>query len=134
LFGIVSAIIGSIATGLVNAHVEREQQRLQAVMESTRVDIGHFPIEFEQIKVFFDQVRNLSVASSDAISRLAEIHKKYPGCANNLSDRCRPLMVETIRIMRDELQSGAATSQDIDLLLYPSYLSAQQAFQRMQSN
>ena len=132
VFGIIGTVVGSVATGLMNAHTQREQQRMLAAMDSFKFDSGNYPVEYLQIKQFIDELRNLSIVSSGTISRLAEIQRKYPGCASELSDRCRPALVETVRVMRGELGSGPASTDDIDLILSTKFVAAKEAVRRMQ--
>ena len=132
VFGIIGTVIGSVATGLMNAHNQREQQRMLAAIDSFKSESGNHPVGYIEIKQFIDELRNLSVVSNDTISRLAGIQRKYPGCAAELSDRCRPMFVETVRVMREELGSGTASAEDIDLILSTKFIAAKEAAHRMQ--
>lgn len=134
MFGIIGVIIGSVATGLMNAHVQRQRQHVQAVLNSFKFDQGNYPVEYEQLKQMLNEVKTLSTISSRTIARLAAIQRKYPGCAHSITDRCRPVFVETIQAMRDELGSGLVSNKDIDTLLSPFYETAVQAVQRLRKS
>ncbi len=130
-FGIIGVVIGSVTTGLVNAHVQDKQQRSQVALESFKFDQGNYPVEYIQIKQLIDEMRNVSIASSSTIARLAKIQKKYPNCQQSLAEECRAAFVERIQALRDELGSDTARSDDIDIVIRGKYEIAQQAILKL---
>lgn len=131
VFGIVGVVVGAVATGLMNAYVQQRQQRIQATVESLTFEIGNYPLEVLWVKQFIDGIRYLSIGSSGTIAELAELARKYPKCHNNFSDECRLLYVEVVRVMRRELGSGAASAEDIEVILRPKLERAREAVQKM---
>ncbi|MNO09265.1 hypothetical protein D3C81_2323150 [compost metagenome] len=53
--------------------------------------------------------------------------RAHPECANALSNGCKAVMVETIRINREDVGSGTVSAEDIDTLLTPPYNRAKAA-------
>ncbi len=129
--GIIGVVIGSVATGLMTAHIQEKQQRSQAALDSFKFDQGNYPVEYIQIKQFLDEMRNLSIASSETVSKLAQLKRKYPDCSKALTNNCRAAWVESIQIMRNELDSDVVSTEDIDTVLRGKYEVAQKALERL---
>lgn len=128
--GIVGAVSGAVAHGLMNAYVQEKERRARAVLESFQFDQTQSPVEVFSLKQFVDEMRNLSIMRDTTVRSLAEVHRAHPGCANVLSDVCRPVFVQTIELLRDELGSGHVLPEDIDLLLRPKYEAAMKALEK----
>jgi hypothetical protein len=132
--GIAGALIGAVATSLVNAHIEDQRRRADAALESFKFDQGNYPVEFIQIKQMLDEMRNLSVESGKTINRLAVIARKYPSCGNSLSDSCFPAYVEIVKANREEIGAGYASDEDIRDVLRIKFGIARAAFDRLKDN
>ena len=130
IFGILGAVIGAWVNGLMNSHVQNEQQRMKIAIESFKFDSGNYPPGFLDIKQLIDEAQNLSMVNAKAISRLAEIQKRFPGCGSELSERCRPAFIQTILVMRDQLGSEKVSAEDIDVIILNKYIKAEQSLKQ----
>lgn len=119
--GIIGAILGSVSSGLVTQYGERQKQRDLVMVESFKWHQQDGPVELMNVKLLFDQMRNLTFSNKESIERLATLIRSNPECANALNAGCKAVMIETIRINRGDVGSGAASAEDIDTLLTPAY-------------
>lgn len=131
VFGIVGVVVGAGTTAYFNQRAESAKQQYQLQLDAFKFDQGNYPVEYLQIKMLLDQNRNLSFMSADTVSRLAAIHKKHPDCANTISEKCRPAMVEMIQAVRKASGQGQVPAADIDLLIGPFYVTAIEAARRL---
>lgn len=128
IFGIIGVVVGSVATGLMNAHIQEKQHRVLATLNSFKFDHGNYSNIDLKSKQLIDEVRYLSIASDEAILGLAKIKNKYPECATKLSGSCRKAFVEMIQVMRNELGSGDVGSDYIDIVLESKYTALLEAY------
>jgi uncharacterized protein YutD len=126
LTGMLGVVVGAAATGAVNYLTLEKQHRQQAVLDSFKFDVGDYPREVFDLKIFVDQTRNFSTASSDQIARLAAIRRKYPNCTG-VEKECLAAFVEEIQANRKEMGVGEASSEDIEILMKGYFSKMQKA-------
>jgi hypothetical protein len=131
LSAIFGVVVGAVSNGLMNAHIQDQQRRSQAVFETFRSEYGNFPVEYLRMKQLIDQSRDLSVMSSGALRKLADVHRRYPGCTDVLSEACKPGWVAFVQIMREELGSGYVSADDIEVSLRDKYQAAERALENI---
>lgn len=133
--GTISAILGAMAGAITNGYItlysDKEKLRLSSALESYKFDYGQYPIEFLDLKQLIDEMKSLSMLKPETISKIAGIIRDYPECGNVLSESCRPAMVKQILIMREEIGSGYASPEDIDIVLRDKYKKAQTAHEKL---
>lgn len=132
LIGIVGIIIGSVTTSLTTLYSDKEKLRLTSALDSYKFDYGHYPVEFQHLKMLFDEMKTLATLKPETIRQLASVHNQYPGCGDKLSESCRPAHVKIISIMRDEMGSGYVQPEIIDIVIETKYKHAQKSFEQLQ--
>ena len=131
VFGIVGMVVGSVVTGLLTLYSDKEKLRINSAFESYKFDTVKLPVEFLDVKQLIDQMQNLSTLKPETIRKLADVIREHPGCGSVLSELCRPAAVKEILIMREEIDSGYASPEDIDVVLRDKYFKAQAAIEKL---
>lgn len=131
VFGIVGVFVGSISTGFFELYSDKEQRRLETGLNSYKFDYGNYPREYQDIKMFMDELQNLSIASPKTIRKLAKLKRNFPECGDNLNEVCKNYFVELTLIMREELNSGKVAREDIEMILNDKFVKAQRALEIM---
>jgi hypothetical protein len=130
---VLGVVVGAVSNSLMNAHVQQEQRKLSGILESFKVETGNYPVEVMQVKQFFDQLTYLTIIPAAAVKKLAANMRRYPNCWNSLADSCKSYYVEAIRVLREELKSGDAPTEDIEVVMGPKFLQARKALEHLQS-
>ncbi len=129
---VVGAVGGAVTNGLMAAHVQQEERRLQWAQGSYQFTKDD-SVEESQIRLFVEQLRNLSMMSNDTVKRLADVTRRYPGCGDSYTEACKTFWVDGILAMRSELRSGKASPEDIEILLRAKYDGARSAIGRLRA-
>ncbi|MEQ1558515.1 MAG: hypothetical protein ABL933_06170 [Methyloglobulus sp.] len=133
LLGVVLGVIGSVAQDLIKEHYKTKETAALALLDSIKFDRMEskdmYAKQYIDLKQFTDEVRNVSIVNAEVIKGLAQAVRNNPNCGGTLSDECRSLLVKIIQVMREELDNGEVSDEDIDLLIKGKYQKAQKAIE-----
>ena len=133
--GIFGALVGILGTSYMNMYSNQQAKRQQLVVDSfTYSASNQGSKEYQDLVMLLNNVKTYSSMDANGIKELAKIARQYPNCARTLSEECKPMMFKMINVMRQQLNAGEVSEDDLKVILDPQYNKAIEAFRVLNLN